>query len=158
MKNRRLAKLVELIEAGEIGSQAQAVKLLNKAGFDATQGTVSRDLDELGAVRVKTEAGSRYEIVEASSVYGMSLSQVMRNFIVSSAVSGNIIVLKTPPGHAGVVAAALDREPVKGVLGSIAGDDTVFICVSESKKTDKLLKELVPVSYTHLTLPTKRIV
>ncbi len=143
MKNRRLAKLVELIEAGEIGSQAQAVKLLNKAGFDATQGTVSRDLDELGAVRVKTEAGSRYEIVEASSVYGMSLSQVMRNFIVSSAVSGNIIVLKTPPGHAGVVAAALDREPVKGVLGSIAGDDTVFICVSESKKTDKLLKELV---------------
>ena len=142
MKNRRLAKLLELIEEGRIASQAEAVSLLEKAGFDATQGTVSRDLDELGAVRVKSENGTRYEIVEAGSEYGMSLSQVMRSFIVSSAVSGNIIVLKTPPGHAPVVAAALDREPVKGVLGSIAGDDTVFICVAPSKKPEKLLREL----------------
>ena len=139
MKSKRQAKLLELIEKGLVASQSDAVSLLEKAGLQATQATVSRDLEEVGAVRER----GRYRIPAGSSQYGAPRAQVFREFVINSLVSGNMIVFRTPPGHAGVVAAALDRNPIKGVLGSIAGDDTVFVCTDEKLSTESVLDSIL---------------
>lgn len=108
--------------------------MLAELGIRATQATVSRDLDEIGAVRLRRPDGYRYGLGDRSgaSAYGAPLSQVLRDFVVSSVASGNLAVLHTPPGHASVVAAALDRAALEGILGTIAGDDTLFVCGDES--------------------------
>ncbi len=142
MKLKRRAVLLELIEAGLVSSQTEAVGLLEAKGFGATQATVSRDLEELGAVRIKDGDSVRYGVLEAGSEFGMSLQQVTGNFVLSHSISKNIIVLKTPPGHAGMVAAAIDRASIKEVLGCIAGDDTVFICVAEKVKGAQVVEGL----------------
>lgn len=131
MKAKRHSVLVEMIESGWIDSQATAVKLLADRGIEATQATVSRDLDELGAVKVKTTKGVTYAISAQNSQYGASLVQVLREYVVRKQASGNMIVMHTPPGHANVVAAAMDRSGLEGVLGVVAGDDTLFVCVDD---------------------------
>lgn len=131
MKTKRHAVLLELLESGRIDSQQTAVDLLEKAGIRATQATVSRDLEELGAVRVRDGGKVRYATIASSSQYGASFVQVLRDYVVSRVASGNMIIFRTPPGHANVVAAALDRTNVEGVLGIVAGDDTLFICVDD---------------------------
>jgi len=143
MKARRQAKLLSFISDGLVASQADAVLLLEKAGMPATQATVSRDLEELNAIRVRLPEGVRYSIAEESSqTFGAPLKQVIREYVISNASSGNILVLKTPPGHASVVAAAFDRAPTTSVIGTIAGDDTIFLCLAEGKKITEVKKEL----------------
>lgn len=131
MKAKRQALLLEMLEAGQIDSQQSAVELLRQKGIRATQATVSRDLDELGAVKVREASGVKYATMAQASQYGASLVQVLRDFVIHRQPSGNMIVLRTPPGHANVVAAALDRSHLEGVLGIVAGDDTLFLCVDE---------------------------
>ena len=108
MKTQRQAKLLELLQAGKVASQLAAVELLKESSFDVTQATVSRDLEELGAVKVKDGFGdnvsTRYAILDTAPGYGASLSQVIRQFVVGKAISGNLLVLRTPPGHANAVA------------------------------------------------------
>lgn len=131
MKAKRQAVLVELIARGLVESQQSALEELRKRGIPATQATVSRDLDDLGAVKVRKGEGIRYELLEPRSDFGPSVGQVLRDFVVSLTVSGNLVVLRTPPGHAAAVAAAIDRAQLTGILGTVAGDDTLFICASE---------------------------
>lgn len=147
MKTKRHAALYELLQAGHISSQSEAVERLSELGFEVTQATVSRDLDEIGAVKIK-EVGrdSRYSILDTASGYGASLSQVLKQFIVSQDVSGNMIVLRTPPGHANAVATALDRAHLEGILGTVAGDDTIFICVDEGIGALKILGVLQKIA------------
>jgi len=114
-----------------VTSQSEAVRLLGNAGVQVTQATVSRDLDDLAAVRVRDGKGVRYGFIEAPS-YGASLGQVLRAYVIGKVASGSLAVLHTPPGHADVVAAALDRAHLAGVLGTVAGDDTLFICGDEA--------------------------
>lgn len=142
MKQRRQAVLVQLIESGVLDSQQQAVEELRRRGFHATQTTVSRDFTEIGAVRVSTSDGFKYVIHAPHSVHGASLERVLREFVLFSAASGNLIVVKTPPGHAGVVAAALDREEIPGILGVVAGDDTLFICCEEEVTPSSVMVHL----------------
>ena len=80
--------------------------------------------------------------MEPRSEFGMSLEKVASRFVIDHDRSGNMLVLRTPPGHAGVVAAALDREGVSGVLGCIAGDDTVFVCIAEKTKHKEVLESI----------------
>lgn len=133
MKARRQAHLLELVQQGEVTSQAQAVRLLADSGIRATQATVSRDLDEIGAVRVRGADGFRYGLADqqGASAFGAPLAQVLREYVVSAVASGNLAVIRTPPGHASVVAAALDRASLPGIVGTIAGDDTLFVCGAE---------------------------
>lgn len=132
MKARRQAVLAELIASGVVSSQSRAVELLADRDITATQATVSRDLDELGAVRVRGPGGTRYALAAEASPYGVSLGRVLKEFVVEAAASGAIAVLRTPPGHASMVAAALDRARLGGVLGTVAGDDTLFVCGDEA--------------------------
>jgi transcriptional regulator of arginine metabolism len=128
---QRQAILLDLVTSTPVRSQAEAVRLLAERGIRATQATVSRDLDELGAVKVRAGGGSRYALVDAVPAFGASLGHVLRDFVVTASASGNLAVLRTPPGHASVVAAALDRAQLDGVLGTVAGDDTLFVCADE---------------------------
>jgi transcriptional regulator of arginine metabolism len=135
-KLQRQAILVEMISSGKLSSQAQAVENLLKLGIDATQATISRDFEELGVVREHTKDGHRYILRGEANKFGGSLVKVFREYVIKIAKSGNLIVLHTPPGHASIVAAALDRSELPDVLGVIAGDDTIFVCVAE--ETDPL--------------------
>lgn len=142
MKTQRQAKLVELIRQGEIASQSDARKQLSRAGFSTTQATVSRDLEEIGAVRVRSAGGIRYSLQTARSEFGVNVARVLRDLVVGRTASGNIVVLRTPPGHAGAVASAIDRAQLPGVIGTIAGDDTVFLCATEKIGGKGVLKVL----------------
>ena len=109
--------------------------LLATAGLPATQATVSRDLEELGAVKVRIPGGAMaYAIPEHakdSRAPDDHLRRVMGEFVVDVAWSGNLVLLRTPPGSAHVVASALDRAGLPEVLGTVAGDDTLLLVCAE---------------------------
>ncbi|MCB0345300.1 MAG: hypothetical protein KDD66_09275 [Bdellovibrionales bacterium] len=140
MKIDRQAALKKLIDDGKVDSMQSAVSLLNQNGYNVTELVVHCDLEDLGAVLIRDGANVRYATVVDGSREGASFLQVMRDYVTSRRASGNMIVLKTPPGHANVVAAALDRGVIEGVLGIVAGDDTVFICVDEGLGAETVLK------------------
>ncbi len=107
-----------------------------KAGIAATQATVSRDLEELGAVKVRIPGAERqvYAIAELPKDQVAPLDHLRRvlgEWVVDLAVSANLVVLRTPPGSAHVVASALDRTPLEGMIGTVAGDDTILVVASE---------------------------
>ncbi len=119
-----------------MSSQGQLVELLASEGIVATQATVSRDLEELGAVKVRIPGGTMaYAVPEVSKDRSGGaddhLRRVMGEFVVEVSHSGNVVVLRTPPGSAHVVASALDRAGVPEVLGTVAGDDTMIIVCAE---------------------------
>jgi transcriptional regulator of arginine metabolism len=134
-KPQRQHRLARLLEEQVISSQAQIVELLGAEGVLATQATVSRDLEELGAVKVRIPGGTMaYAIPEHAqerSAPDDHLRRVMGEFVVDVAHSGNLVVLRTPPGSAHVIGSALDRAGLPDVLGTVAGDDTLLLVCSE---------------------------
>lgn len=134
-KPQRQHRIARLLEEQAVSSQAQLVELLAADGVVATQATVSRDLEDLGAVKVRIPGGAMaYAIPEHAkdrSAPDDHLRRVMGEFVVDVAHSGNIVVLRTPPGSAHVVGSALDRAGLPDVLGNVAGDDTLMLVVAE---------------------------
>ncbi len=134
-KPQRQHKIARLIEDQAVSSQSQLVELLASDGVIATQATVSRDLEELGAVKVRIPGGTvAYAIPEHAKERAAPddhLRRVMGEFVVEVAHSGNLVVLRTPPGSAHVVASAIDRAGLSDALGTVAGDDTLIIVCSE---------------------------
>ena len=132
-KVARQTLISRLIGEHEVTSQPQLIDLLADHGIDATQATVSRDLDDIGAVKVRVPSGNTvYAIPEFAPDRLAPLDQlrrVMGEWVAEVVCSGNIVILRTPPGCAHVVASALDRSRVDGLLGTVAGDDTLM-CVS----------------------------
>ena len=134
-KLQRQHRLARLLEEQPVSNQPQLVDLLAAEGIAATQATVSRDLDELGAVKVRVPGGvSVYAIPELPSdrvAPENQLKRVMGEWVVEVAPSANLVVLRTPPGSAHVVASALDRTGLSDVVGTVAGDDTVLVVAAE---------------------------
>ena len=150
-KVQRQATISRLIGDHEVTNQPQLIALLADHGIEATQATVSRDLDDIGAVKVRVPGGNTvYAIPEFAPDRIAPVDQlrrVMGEWVAEVAFSGNIVILRTPPGCAHVVASALDRSRVDGLLGTVAGDDTLM-CVSASVDGSVLaaqLKELAGV-------------
>ena len=133
----RRAKVVSLVESGLIHSQLDLVKELKKAGYKVTQATASRDLDEIGAVR----SSNGYQLAKSSDD---SMSRVLStdNLILSVEASGNLAVVRTPPGGAQLLASNLDHAKLKSIIGTIAGDDTVLVVSRKSNGGAELAKEL----------------
>lgn len=135
-KNQRQHRIAVLLERQSVTSQSQLVDLLAAEGVDATQATVSRDLEELGAVKVRVSGGDPvYAIPELPmdrAAPDDHLRRVMSEWVVEVAQSANLVVLKTPPGSAHVVGSALDRSSVAGLLGTVAGDDTLLLVAAEA--------------------------
>ena len=134
-KNQRQHRITKLLEAEPVTSQAQLVALLAEQGVEATQTTVSRDLDDLGAVKVRLPGGETAYALPELPVHQIApedhLRRVLGEWVVEVAHSGNLVVLRTPPGSAHVVGSALDRSGVEEFIGTVAGDDTVLVVVAE---------------------------
>ena len=132
-KVQRQQVIARLVGDHGITSQPELIDLLAEEGIEATQATVSRDLDDIGAVKVRVSSGnSVYAIPEFEPDRVAPVDQlrrVMGEWVAEVVSSANIVILRTPPGCAHVVASALDRSRVDGVLGTVAGDDTLM-CVS----------------------------
>jgi transcriptional regulator of arginine metabolism len=130
-KPQRQHRIARLLEEQVISSQVQLVELLATEGLNLTQATVSRDLEELGAVKVRIPGGAMaYAIPELAKDRVAPedvLRKVLGEYLVEAAHSANLAVLRTPPGSAHVVASALDRANLLDVLGTVAGDDTVLV-------------------------------
>ena len=130
-KPQRQHRIARLLEEQVISSQVQLVELLGDEWPALTQATVSRDLEELGAVKVRIPGGQMaYAIPELAKdrvAPEDHLKRVLAEFLVEAAHSANLAVLRTPPGSAHVVASALDRAGPPEVLGTVAGDDTVLV-------------------------------
>jgi transcriptional regulator of arginine metabolism len=149
-KNQRQYRIVKLISQQPISSQQQLVDLLAEEGISATQATVSRDLDELGAIKVRGPGGaSVYAIPDLPrdqiSTEGY-LKRVLGEWVVEVVHSGNLVLLKTPPGCAHVVASALDRTRPEGVLGTVAGDDTVLVLADGAVGGSRLAELIMRVA------------
>jgi len=134
-KHQRQHRISRMLANQAVASQEQLVGLLADDGIESTQATVSRDLDDLGAVKVRVPGGeSVYAIPEhpADRVVPMDqLRRVMGEWVVEVESSGNLVVLRTPPGSAHVVASALDRTGIEGSIGTVAGDDTLMVVAAE---------------------------
>jgi len=133
-KVQRQQTIAKLIGKLAVTNQPQLVDLLALEGIAATQATVSRDLEDLGAVKVRVPGGETvYAIPEyepARLAPEDQLRRVMGEWVAEVKRSGDLVVLRTPPGCAHVVASALDRSGLDGLLGTVAGDDTL-LCVAE---------------------------
>ena len=139
----RRAKAIALIKSGVIHSQSDLVKALKKSGFDVTQATASRDLEEIGAVRGRNAAGESVYQISSSDDDSMARALPMpADLILSVKASGNLAVVRTPPGGAQLLASALDHAGNKNIIGTIAGDDTVLVVSAKATGGGELAKEL----------------
>ncbi len=136
-KTQRQHRVAELLEQHSVTSQAELVELLEAAGVTATQATVSRDLEELGAIKVRGPGGEGvYAIPDLpfeQRAPDDHLRRVFGDWVVEVTASANLVVLRTPPGCAHVVGSALDRAGLVDVVGTVAGDDTLIVVVAEER-------------------------
>ena len=134
----RRAKVVSLVQSVVIHSQSDLVKELKRSGYKVTQTTASRDLEEIGAVR-----GSHGYQLSTSSDDSLSRVLTTEKLILSVEASGNLAVVRTPPGGAQLLASNLDHSGIKSIIGTIAGDDTVLVVSRKSNGGAELAKELL---------------
>ncbi|ABL04147.1 MULTISPECIES: arginine repressor [Mycobacterium] len=135
----RQARIVAILSTESVSSQSELAALLAVQGIEATQATLSRDLEELGAVKLRgADGGVGVYVVpeDGSPVRGVTggtgrLARLLGELLVSSDASANLAVLRTPPGGAHYLASAIDRAALPYVVGTIAGDDTVFVAARE---------------------------
>lgn len=140
----RRAKAISLIQEGLVHSQSDLVVLLRKAGYKVTQATASRDLEEIGAIRARNASGeSTYEIRESSDDAIVRSTPVPSQLILSVDHSANLAVIHTPPGAAQFLASSLDHANLTGVIGTIAGDDTIILVSKKATGGANLAKELL---------------
>jgi transcriptional regulator of arginine metabolism len=149
-KHQRQHRIARLLETRAISSQGQLVELLAAEGVEATQTTVSRDLEELGALKVRLPGGEgAYVLPELPSLQvapGDHLRRVLGEWAAEVAHSGNLVVIRTPPGCAHVVGSALDRSGLGAVVGTVAGDDTVLVVVAEGYRGARLAAQLTELA------------
>ena len=139
----RRAKAIALIASGLVHSQSDLVKELKKAGYEVTQATASRDLEEIGAIRSRTAQGeSIYEITSSPADSVTRSMPLPSDLILSVESSGNLAVVRTPPGGAQFLASSLDQAGLANIIGTIAGDDTVLVVSKKASGGADLAKEL----------------
>lgn len=150
--NARRREVRNLLSSGEIASQSDLQSLLAERGFDVTQATISRDLDSVGAERVKDNGGFRYRVsrhADNDNEAVAALLEAVDEFVESLVTSGNLIVMKVPPGAAQFVASRIDAAELSGSLGTIAGDDTILVVADEQVGVSRLSRRLTGMEQTH---------
>lgn len=142
MKSQRRKDLMRILQEGRAASQQDIAAALRDAGHPVTQATVSRDLQELGAVKVRGEGGFVYRLPDelprprGGDLLTRNLNRTLAEFAVGVHAAGSLVVVTTPPGHASAVARAIDLAALDECLGTIAGDDTIFVA-TDSAETAK---------------------
>ena len=157
-KTSRQQRIVQLLTQQEVSSQSQLAQLLNTEGTEVTQATLSRDLVELQAEKVRGSSGGLvYRLppeggiprslgLADSEVLEARLPRLAEGLLVSAEASGNLVVVRTPPGAAQYLASAMDRSVMPDVLGTIAGDDTVLLVARDPEGGDRLAARLLDLA------------
>ena len=140
----RRSAAITAINSGRIHSQEDLVQALKKAGFPVTQATASRDIEEIGAVRIRNQKGEMvYSISEDSDSSLARSLPLPQELILSVEASGNLAVVRTPPGGAQLLASSLDHSGIQEIIGTIAGDDTVLVVSRSESGGNALARELL---------------
>jgi transcriptional regulator of arginine metabolism len=145
LKEKRLRAVSDLIRKHALGSQEEVASRLAALGFEITQATVSRDLEQLGALKVRRNGRVSYALPDQLGDNGADpsrLASVLRDWVRSIDVAATIVVLKTPPGSAHLVGVALDESQLPEIVGTICGDDTIFAACRSASDADALADKL----------------
>lgn len=149
MKKKRQKKILEIIASHDVETQDELLRLLEAEGFHTTQATISRDIREL-KLRKEVRDGRRQVYTADTSAVVLntdSYKQVLSTGILTMEAAENLIVIKTVSGVAMAVGAALDHMNIKGLIGCIAGDDTIFLAVKTSAMTGYVMSEIRKAAY-----------
>ncbi|HYG29256.1 MAG TPA: arginine repressor [Allosphingosinicella sp.] len=133
-RQRRQKAIAELIRGEPLSSQEEVTARLAGLGFAVTQATVSRDLEQIGAIKVKRGGALSYALPDqlADSDWAAArLRRIFADWVQSVEAAGNLVVLRTPPGSAHLVGLALDQAKLPEVAGTICGDDTLFVALRD---------------------------
>ena len=141
-KSQRQRMIGNWLRGHKVGSQQELVARLGIEGVAATQATVSRDLDELGAVKVRRDGAIRYVLADQGGGDPPMLDRLLAEWVTDIIDANGLVVIKTPPGSANLVANALDAAAIDGIAGTIAGDDTIFVALSEGVSPGMLAARL----------------
>ena len=135
LKERRQRAIADLIRGSTLSSQEELAERLGSLGFVVTQATISRDLEAIGAVKVRRDGRISYTLPEAvRSSASPRLASVFREWVRSVEPAANLVVIRTPPGSAHLIGVALDNSDLAEIVGTICGDDTIFVaCRSEAE-------------------------
>jgi transcriptional regulator of arginine metabolism len=167
-KNARHQLIIHLVTHHEVHSQGQLQALLSSEGIEVTQATLSRDLVELDAVKVRAaggalvyavpaEGGDRRPIAPTETAAGLQrLARLCSELLVSADASANLVVLRTPPGAAQFLASAFDKAEIPDLLGTIAGDDTVLVIGREPQGGDALARRFLALADSEPQTPSQR--
>lgn len=144
MKVGRQSKIIELISNNDIETQEELADLLNQAGYNVTQATISRDIRELKLTKVSTNMGTQKYIVLKNHESGLydKYVRVLSDGFVSMDMAMNIVVIKTISGMAMAVAAALDNLHINGIIGCIAGDDTIMCAIKTVEDVERVMDKI----------------
>ncbi|MGM0370520.1 MAG: arginine repressor [Bacillota bacterium] len=146
MKSKRQLKIMELIQERDIQTQQELAVILRQEGIEVTQATVSRDVKQLGLIKVPNESGGyKYSLPPRHKEKVNANSRMKRMFqdsVVELDFSENLIVVNTLPGTAQGVAALLDNSDWQHVIGTIAGDDTILLVIKPQEKVTEVMKQL----------------
>lgn len=144
MKLSRQSKIIELIAEHEVETQEELAELLLAAGYPVTQATISRDIRELNLTKVASGAGKQKYIVLRGQEGALpeKYARVLKDGFVSMDMAGNILVVKTVSGMAMAVAAAIDAIHIEGIVGCIAGDDTIMCAIRTVQEVKKVMKKI----------------
>lgn len=158
-KAARQQRILDLLSERDVTSQAELAALLEARGLTATQATLSRDLVELRAEKVRTSAGARVYRVPGEdgrppvsspepirNAYGARLGKLAEDLLLSALATGSFIVLRTPPGAAQLLGSTIDQSVLPDVLGTIAGDDTVMVICREETDTPLLAQDFLALA------------
>lgn len=155
----RHARIVAIVESRPIHSQAELAEMLLAEGFRVTQATLSRDLDELGAVKLRTPDGGQPSYVvpadgsplaarHAADDPPARLARLLAELMIRADSSANLVVVRTPPGASMFLASAIDRAGLPDVLGTVAGDDTILVISRAAQGGDDLVRRFVALAQT----------
>jgi transcriptional regulator of arginine metabolism len=139
LKERRRRAIADLIRGQALSSQEELAERLHAQGFAATQATISRDLEQLGAMKVRRDGHLSYTLPDTvPNGAGPRLAAVLRDWLRSIDTASNLVVIKTPPGTAHLVGVALDNSDLPEIVGTICGDDTTFIACRSAAEAEAL--------------------
>lgn len=143
MKSQRRRDLLRILHEGRASSQLDIVRALQEAGHEVTQATVSRDLHEVGATKVRQNGAFVYRLSDeiphgGGDLVARNLRTTLQEFAISIQAAGSIVIVKTAPGHASAVARSIDLSGLDEVAGTIAGDDTIFVATAAASGAEAL--------------------
>jgi transcriptional regulator of arginine metabolism len=143
LKQRRQQTIAGLIRSNVLSSQDELAERLAGAGYSVTQATISRDLEQLGAIKVRRDGQLSYALSEAGATApSPRLSAVFRDWVRSVEAAANLVVIKTPPGSAHLVGVVLDQSDLPEIAGTICGDDTIFVACRSQGEAEALTLKL----------------